>query len=100
MRDNRARVSGGGIELEFSRVFLVGSRVSGNVARHKGGGISNWWGEVTLTSSTITGNTGRRGGGGIYNDLDEDYGDGITTLDADSSVTGNTPDDCVGTPAC
>ena len=84
---------------EFSRVFLSGSTVSGNVAGVEGGGISNDRGEVTLTSSTVTGNTARRGEG-IHNEIFEDYGEGIITLDAASSVTGNTPNDCVSTDAC
>jgi hypothetical protein len=44
----------------------------------------------------VTGNHAAHGGGGIW--AAPNLSD--VTLDATSSVTGNTPDDCVGTSAC
>jgi nitrous oxidase accessory protein NosD len=115
--------AGGGI-MNAGELTLVDSRVAGNASFGEGGGISNSAGAtVSLTSSTVARNeawegsgggiwnggdltlhdavvrgnetTADEGGGGIFNS-----GAGTVTLDASSSVAGNTPDDCVGTPAC
>jgi hypothetical protein len=95
VRGNRAEV-GGGIWANETDVTLVGSVVRGNSATLFGGGISHvFGGTLSLTSSTVTGNTAGAHGGGI-----DVLGDGPVTLDAASAVTGNTPDECAGTPAC
>ena len=61
-----------------------------------GGGIGTQWGELVLVDTTITANTATQHGGGIFV-VDDSTS---VTLDATSSVTGNTPDDCYGTTAC
>lgn len=94
IRDNRR---GGGIEKAGGGTLtLEGCLLSGNTAAQDGGGIDAHWGQLSLVGTTVTGNTAVRHGGGIF------VVDGTTqvTLDATSSVTGNTPDDCFGTPAC
>ena len=89
--------SGGGIDNRgvASQVSLIRSRVTGNAATYDAGGISNARGTVTMTASTVSANTSQASGGGIHN-----RDGGTIMLDATSSVTGNVPDDCVGTPAC
>jgi predicted outer membrane repeat protein len=92
--DNR---SGGGIEKAGGGTLTLQScLLSGNTSAQDGGGIDAHWGQLSLVDTTVTGNTAARHGGGIF------VVDGTTTvtLDAASSVTGNTPDDCYGTPAC
>jgi hypothetical protein len=59
----------------------------------QGGGIFNR-NSLTLDGSTVT-NNDAGDGGGIFNEAP-----GTVTLDGSSSVTGNTPNNCVGTPAC
>ena len=77
-------------------VTLVRSEVRGNTA-DEGAGIFNYGiGVVNLMDSHVRANAALSRGGGILSDGDSD----TVTLDADSSVTGNTPDDCVGTQAC
>ncbi len=90
---------GGGI-FNWGTLTLVDSIVNGNKATGDGGGIANGWGggdpgTIDLVRSAITGNTTAGQGGGIHNE-----GGGTITLDGTSSVTGNAPDDCIGTPAC
>ncbi len=88
LRDN----SGAGIGKNGGGTLtLEACLVSGNSR-----GISTKWGRLDLVDSTVTGNTAASHGGGIF------VVDGTTTvtLDATSSVTGNTPDDCYGTSAC
>jgi hypothetical protein len=51
-----------------------------------------------LSDSVVRGDRAGTEGGGIH--LITDWSGGSVTLSADSSVTGNTPDDCVGTDAC
>ena len=51
-----------------------------------------------MTENVVAG-PDAEGGGGIWN-LDIDGSEATVTLDTESSVTGNRPDDCVGTPAC
>jgi hypothetical protein len=101
---NRAdRGGGGGVANRGSLIIVdsaVGSNTAGTYAQdnYGGGGILNR-GQLTLTGSTVRGNSiggDPGGGGGIFNW----QGEGTVALDAGSSVTGNTPDDCVGTPAC
>jgi hypothetical protein len=66
----------------------------------KGGGVENHkGGTLTLIASRVIDNIATGMGGGIWNS--EDAADpGTVEMDAGSSVTGNTPDDCVGTTAC
>ena len=115
VRDNSAEHDAGGIRNRGT-LTLTESVVRGNTAQW-GGGIANagtltltdsvvrdnraeWGGGIsnrdtlTLEGSIVTTNTAGSQGGGISN------GGGTVTLDATSSVTGNTPDDCVGTLAC
>jgi hypothetical protein len=99
--DNMGLGPGGGIANFGGRVVLRElSRVEGNTSESAlpgpgGGGVFNR-GRLILRDSSITGNTSTTDpGGGIYN-----AGDGTVVLRGTSSVTGNTPDDCVGTPAC
>jgi hypothetical protein len=77
--------------VNWKRATLTDSTVSGNTGL--GGGLVNY-GTLRLVGTSVTGNTARREGGGIRND------GGTVTLDGTSTVTGNVPDDCVGTPAC
>jgi hypothetical protein len=106
---NRADEGGGIANVRDSaRITLDGSTITGNVAGFVGGGILNadiyepepyvgggCGGTVTLIASNVTGNE-VESGGGIVN-----HGGGAAiNLDAASSVTGNIPDDCVGTVAC
>jgi hypothetical protein len=104
VRHNMTEGEGGGIHnanWAFRRgqgpLTLVRSRVVGNASDYRGGGIENS-GTLRLVDSTVTGNTAADGAGGIYNESGEAIG--TVMLIGSSSVTGNTPDDCVGTPAC
>jgi hypothetical protein len=72
--------------------------IAENAAGRRGGGVhSTGYRAVVrvLEASTVTGNTAGIAGGGIF-DRDE----GVITVDATSGVSGNIPDDCVGTGAC
>jgi hypothetical protein len=88
---------GGGIDNHGS-LRLVDTIVRGNAAVGNGGGIAND-GTLVVEGSTVTANTAGGQGGGIWSDPGPDR-PGTVTLDAGSSVTGNTPDDCWGTTAC
>ncbi len=92
---------GGGIFNSRGGIVVIsgGSNVTANEAGNvdspnPGGGIMNR-GSLTLRDATVTANTAHGQGGGIYNSAS-----GTVTLRGSASVTGNTPDDCVGTPAC
>lgn len=102
VRGNAAGDLGGGIwnGNGSGTLTLDGSRVAGNAAGLRGGGIwSN--GRVTLLGTAVIGNAAGRRGGGIWSRQDAAQGPvGVVTLDSTSSVTENTPDDCVGTDAC
>lgn len=100
---NRAQ-SGGGVYNQFqdeagpANMTVVDSGLSFNTASQLGGGVFNEGGAILLRSSTIFENiaaTGEPSGGGIFN-----TDGGAVTLDSQSAVTQNTPDDCVGTDAC
>ena len=94
IRDNRR---GGGIDKAGGGTLtLEACSVTGNTSTGAGGGIGTHWGQLDLVGTTITGNQAATYGGGIF------VQDGSTTvtLDATSSVSDNTPDDCYGTPAC
>lgn len=80
---------GGGIYSSQATLELINSRVSGNTAAAgPGGGILNDFGSVSMTGSKVTGNTAASGGGGIHT-----IGGASTCLN--SSVSGNTPNNCV-----
>jgi hypothetical protein len=117
IRGNLASGAGGGIENQ-GVATTIHSTVTGNVVSHgHGGGLTNYatltlkrtsvtansgggidnWRRLVLDDSLVTRNTSASSGGGIRN---KRAAGARVTLDADSSVTGNTPDDCVGTPAC
>ena len=111
--DNSSFHGGGGVfnGRRGTVVLKGGSRVTGNSSigscvgdgcgqgggvftAASGGGILNR-GRLTLRDSTVTANTATDRGGGLYN-----RASGTVILRGSASVTGNTPDDCVGTPAC
>jgi hypothetical protein len=92
---NRATYRGGGIHGMEARTVLRDTKVVGNTAS-RGGGIANdGRSEMELQGSTVTTNRARIHGGGIWNAVNV-----TLMLDTTSTVTGNTPNDCVGTPAC
>ena len=95
---NTAGLEAGGI-CNQGTFELVDSTVTANVAGRRAGGIRND-GTLSLLGSTVTANVAGRSGGGIWNRQANGTSPGVVTLDGTSSVTGNTPDDCVGTPAC
>jgi hypothetical protein len=98
VRDNRAQRGGGilnGFDPGGSTVTLgEGTNVTGNRADGRGAGVFNA-GALVLEGTAIVSNTAEKRGGGIFN-----VTAGTVSLDGVSSVTGNTPDDCVGTSAC
>jgi hypothetical protein len=93
VRDSRSD-QGGGIANHGGMLTLVGSVVRDDVAHSGGAGVLNdAEGTVIVVRSVIRGNrTAQSMGGGVLND-------GTLTITG-SSVTQNTPDDCVGTDAC
>jgi parallel beta helix pectate lyase-like protein len=115
--DNSAG-SSGGIDMFFSTVSLIDSRVTGNRAtrtpgpREPGadgcgfgdpivlyacaGGIWNYHGTLSLTNTTVSSNTAAYRGGGLRTDATLDAGnpiDGITTLSGSTAITSNTATD-------
>jgi hypothetical protein len=84
---------GGGI-WNVAALSLVSTDLRANTAGGLGGGIFNVTGSVTVTDSTVSGNVAGDGGG-IFNG-----GGGSVTLIGAVSVVANTPNDCVGVPAC
>jgi hypothetical protein len=76
-------------------VTITDSSVTQNQASQAGGGIFNVAATVSLKTSTIFNNVATITGGGILNTEG-----GVVTLDAQSAVLDNTPDNCVGTNAC
>jgi hypothetical protein len=96
-----SQYGGGGIWNMDSHavVTLAESTITGNTAGEQGGGIWMWGGAVTLVDSTITNNTAGEQGGGIWSSQSASPL-GSVTLQGSSSVAGNDPDDCAGTPAC
>jgi hypothetical protein len=97
---NRAHTAGG-IGNYQGTVVLTRSVVRENHARTNGGGIVNQGyvndvAIVWLRDSRIRANTAGKWGGGIWND--PTWADVLVR--GSSSVSGNEPDDCVGTAAC
>ena len=96
--DNLAGFAGGGI-YSWDPFTAQDTRVSGNHATLGGGIFARI--SATLDGSQVTGNTagGGQSGGGIFNSNSH----GVIHLLNGSTVSGNTPDDCVhpdGSPAC
>lgn len=90
---NQASLDGGSVEVTVSD-----SGITSNTASQFGGGIFNEGGEVVLISATVFENTASMAsssGGGIFN-----TGGGVVSLDNQSAVGDNDPDNCVGTNAC
>lgn len=93
--ENKADDEGGGIYNQRpGSVELNDSAVTDNKA-DLGGGIFNIGGRLTLAASTVFRNHAGDTGGGIFNTQA-----GIVTLDAQSAVRRNDPNNCVGTLAC
>jgi hypothetical protein len=107
IRDNLAFAGGGGLwnrSDDAASMLIRRSRILRNSSRSRGGGIGNL-GDLVLVATVVRDNDARRGGGGVYNGGGPDGFGGLDPLgtfakDAGSSVTGNSPDDCVGTSAC
>ncbi len=87
---------GGGIST-FGDASLTNCTVSGNSARStgdpnqaRGGGIYINQGTLALSNTSVTGNFTNGAGGGVYRD---EEANGIV-LHNNSTISGNTPDDC------
>ena len=95
LRQNMSGLGGGLRSGNASATATVtASSVTGNTAFVNGGGVYVNAGTVTLQSaSTVTGNTAFVSGGGFYNN------GGFVNL-GDTTVSGNTPDNCVGVAGC
>jgi hypothetical protein len=91
---NSAGTFGGGIFINSSTVTITNTTITSNTAALNGGGIFNNEGSVTLNNTTIGGsgggNTADGDGGGIYS-----QNGGTVTLNGTTSITDNTPDNCV-----
>ncbi len=100
---NVVEQDGGGIRAFLERpgasIEISDSTVSGNRAGWKGGGMALLYDApgagVTLTDTTVRANRAEIDGGGLFVESGSDV-----ALTGSSSVTGNEPNDCVGTPAC
>jgi hypothetical protein len=86
---------GGGIYNDGGELTLSLTEIVNNHALDgQGGGILNVGGKVALQELTqVLKNMADRGGG-LFNQ------GGTVTIDGDSVVTGNEPDNCLGTSAC
>jgi len=99
IRDNQGEV-GGGIKNDAGATATVsGSRIIGNTGDYGGGGIWNL-GDMVLIDTVVRDNRSFEAGGGIYNGGLYGHPFGTLAIDARSRVSGNAPDDCVGTTAC
>lgn len=116
---NRASGSGGGISKQGGALRLENSAVTRNEAALDGGGINHINGASTFIASTISDNeAGSRGGGILFSGGAMSVfqgtriegnragieGGGISRFFGsisiiDSTVTGNSPDNCAGEPA-
>lgn len=86
--------NGGGILNEGGTITLTDCSVTNNEVAGIGGGIYTVSGNITLSGTRVSGNTAgpdNLAGGGIYNV------EATVTLRDGSTVSGNTPDDCVKT---
>ena len=128
IRSNTAGTAGGGLFIERrGTVTSTDSIISGNQATDDGGGVAIFGGHMTLTRTPVRGNMSGGGGGGVFlvgdvggsvpgsvtlqdtvisaNQASDGGGvlnteDGDVTLDAQSRVVANQPNNCVGTDAC
>jgi parallel beta-helix repeat protein len=96
---NKARNGGGvfntgDVGLDAPLLRLNDSAITNNTAK-VGAGIYNDSGTVTMQAGTVTNNTASEDAGGLFN-----TDGGTVTLDAESAVIENDPNDCIGTPAC
>jgi hypothetical protein len=78
-----------------ARMTVIDSAITNNDADDLGGGIFNGGGTVDLQISTVFENKAHETGGGIFNTQG-----GVVTLDNQSAVVENSPNNCVGTNAC
>jgi hypothetical protein len=99
--ENQATDDGGGVAVFGGHLTLTRTPVRGNGSGGRGGGVSlvgdvggSVPGSVTLQGTVISTNQASDGGG-IFN-----TDDGDVTLDAQSRVVANQPNNCVGTDAC
>ena len=101
--ENEANGDGGGVYNNRGAVTLLQTTVTDNEAGGRGGGAFNSGppggvsipARLLLAGSTIARNDASDDGGGIFNTENGDV-----TLDAQSSVVNNDPNNCVGTDAC
>ena len=92
--NNTALTDGGGLYLSNGTATLTNCTVEGNHAQSAAGVWVETFSALHLVNSHVINNIAAVSAGGIYSD------GGEVTLDAESSVSGNQPDDCVGTEAC
>ena len=100
IRRNEAKDDGGGIYSEGGLITLVRTEVVDNDADERGGGIFNGngplsTGTLSLQESDVRENKAGETGGGIFS-----VPNASVTVDANSSVRDNDPNNCVGTNAC
>ena len=91
---NEANRGGGVFNQGVATFSATDSAVTNNEATI-GAGIFNSGGTVELATSTVFENDASDTGGGIFNTQG-----GVVTLDNQSAVVDNTPDNCVGTNVC
>jgi hypothetical protein len=89
--------NGGGVYNQAATFTSIDSSIAENEADDLGGGIFNIGAGATvaLQASTVFENDAGDLGGGIFNTEG-----GVVTLDADSGVVDNKPNNCTGTAAC
>jgi predicted outer membrane repeat protein len=92
---NEAENGGGVFNQAPATLTVIDSAISNNEADDLGGGIFNGGGTVNLQTSTVFRNDAGDTGGGIFNTQG-----GVVTLDNQSAVVANDPNNCVGTNAC
>jgi hypothetical protein len=90
---NMTGAEGGGINNSGTVYLNEGTTISHNHTNNVGGGIQNYGSVVMNPGSSITQNAASAGGGGIYNEPG-----GTATGASATNITGNTPDNCAGTP--
>ena len=100
IRRNEAQEDGGGVYSEGGLITLVRTDVIDNDADERGGGIFNGngplgTGTLSLQDSDVRENKAGDTGGGIFS-----VANASVTIDANSTVRANDPDNCVGTNAC
>jgi len=87
---NSANTNGGGVGLDYGTVQMFQVTLTGNHAGSKGGGMWNGnAGTASISESTITENSAEVDGGGVYND-------GGSVTFANTTFSGNSPNDCGG----